>query len=99
MGHLLTGAEDGQWIEVEGLVHSVAVSGKNVTIQVAMSDGPVAATTVKEDDKDYSSLIDAEVRIRGAAGAFFTRNRQMTGARLFFPNLAQRSEEHTSELQ
>src|ERR1035438_6090606 len=89
MGHLLTGADDGQWVEIEGLVHSIAASGENVTLSVAMSDGVIGATTVKETGRDYSGLIDATVRIRGSSAPIFTKNRQMTGSRLFFPNLAQ----------
>ena len=89
MGHLLTGADDGQWVEIEGLVHSVAALGGNVTLSVAMSDGAIGATTVEEAGRDYNGLIDATVRIRGSVAPFFTKNRQMTGARLFFPNLAQ----------
>ena len=89
MGRLLTGAEDGQWIEVEGLVHSVVESATNVTVSVTMSDGALSATTVKEAGRDYSALIDATVRIRGSSAPLFTRNRQMTGSRLFFPSLAQ----------
>ena len=89
LGRLLTGAEDGQWVEIEGLVHSVLESGRNVTIHVAMSDGSIGATTVKEEGRDYSGLIDAKVRIRGNAAGMFTRNRQMTGTRIFFPRWAQ----------
>src|ERR1035441_9268175 len=89
MGHLLTGAEDGQWVEIEGLVHSVAASGENVTLNVAMSDGEIGATTVEETGRDYSGLVDATVRIRGSSAPLFTKNRQMTGSRLFFPNLTQ----------
>ena len=51
LGHLLTGAEDGQWVEIEGLVHSVAALGGNVTLSVAMSDGVIGATTVEEADR------------------------------------------------
>src|ERR1019366_6673258 len=89
LGHLLTGAEDGQWVEIVGVVHSVLESGRNVTLNVAMSDGPIGATTVKEEGRDYSGLIDAKVRIRAVAAPLFNGNRQMTGARLFFPGLAQ----------
>ena len=89
MGHLLTGADDGQWVEIEGVVHSVVSAGKNVTLNVAMSDGVIGATTVREAGRDYDGMVDATVRIRGSAAPLFTSNRQMTGARLFFPNLAQ----------
>ncbi|HET6217702.1 MAG TPA: hypothetical protein VFE27_11830, partial [Acidobacteriaceae bacterium] len=36
---LLTGAEDGQWVEVEGLVHAVRESGENISLHLALSDG------------------------------------------------------------
>ena len=88
-GRLLTGADDGQWVEIEGLVHSAVTKGKNVTLYVAMSDGTIGSTTVEEAGRDYSGLIDATVRIRGSVAPFYTKNRQLTGARLFFPNLTQ----------
>ena len=86
---LLTGTEDGQWVEIEGLVHSVRLSGEIVTMVVAVSDGTVTATTVKEEGADYTRLIDAVVRIHANAAPLFTKNRQMTGARMFFPTLAE----------
>jgi signal transduction histidine kinase/CheY-like chemotaxis protein len=89
-GRLMTGADDGQWVEIEGLVHSAVLKGRNVTLQVAMSDGMIGATTVEDKGRDYSSgLVDATVRIRGSAAPFYTKNRQLTGARLFFPDLTQ----------
>ena len=88
-GRLLTGADDGQWVEIEGLVHSAVTKGGNVTINVAMSDGTISATTVKEEGRDYGGLIDATVRMRGSVAPFYTKNRQLTGARLFFPDLTQ----------
>ncbi|MGA8596759.1 MAG: response regulator [Bryobacteraceae bacterium] len=87
MAHMLTGAEDGQWVEVEGLVRSSQKSGMNVTLDVAMSDGAVLATTVEENGVDYSRLTDARVQIHAAAAPIFTKHRQMIGARLFFPGL------------
>ena len=96
--HLLTGVEDGQWVEVEGLVHSVLVSGNTVTMHLAVSDGMLVATTVKEAAADYTRLVDAIVRIHANAAPVFTKNRQMTGARLFFPTLAEvRIEESGSD--
>src|ERR1019366_3896492 len=71
MGRLLTGADDGQWIEVEGLVHSAVTKGGNVTLNVAMRDGTISATTVEEEGRDYSRLIDATVRMRGSVAPFY----------------------------
>ncbi len=87
--HLLTGAEDGQWVEVEGIVRSVRPSGKNVTLELSMSDGMVSATTVAEPGGDYNRLVDAKVRMHANEAPFYNRNRQLTGVRLFFPTLAE----------
>jgi hypothetical protein len=85
---LLTGAEDGQWVEVEGVVRSVSESGMNVVLHLALSDGSIAATTVREAGADYAGLIDAKVRLRGNAGPSFNHRGQLTGAHLLFPGLA-----------
>jgi hypothetical protein len=62
---ILTGAEDGQWVEVEGVVHAVRESGKNISLDLALSDATITASTVKEVGADYDSLVDAKVRLRG----------------------------------
>ncbi len=87
LSHMLTGADDGQWIEVEGVVRAVARSGKNVMVDVALGDGVVRSTTVAEEGADYNRLVDARIRMRAAVAPIFNNNRQMTGARLFFPSL------------
>lgn len=85
---LLTGDEDGQWVEVEGVVRSVWKSGMSVALHLALSDGNINAATVREADADYAGLIDATVRLRGNASPSFNHQRQLTGARLWFPGLA-----------
>jgi signal transduction histidine kinase/CheY-like chemotaxis protein/HPt (histidine-containing phosphotransfer) domain-containing protein len=86
---LLSGAEDGQWVEVEGVVHAVSRSGKNVNLELALSDGVITATTFEDTGADYVGLLDAEVRLRGNQAPRFNHQLQMTGAQLFFPNRAQ----------
>jgi len=86
--HLLTGAEDARWVEVEGVVESVEQSGMNETLKLALADGEMAATTVRERGADYERLIDAKVRIRGSAGSLFNRRSQLIGVQLLFPGLA-----------
>jgi len=86
---LLSGAYDGQWVEVEGIVHAVWQSGKNVSLELALSDGAITATTLEEAGADYGSLVDAEVRLRGNEAPRFNHQVQMTGAQLFFPTHAQ----------
>jgi diguanylate cyclase (GGDEF)-like protein len=84
---LLTGAEDGQWVQIEGVVHSVFESATNVTLKIAVNGGFIPATTVKRPGVDYQHLVDTAVRIRGNAGPIFNSNRQLVGCRLFFPDL------------
>jgi signal transduction histidine kinase/CheY-like chemotaxis protein len=86
---LLTGAEDGQWVEVEGIVQAVRKSGKNISLDLALSDGAITATTIQEVGADYHSLVDAKIRLRGNQAPLFNHQLQMTGVHLFFPNRAQ----------
>ena len=86
LARLLTGTEDAQWVEVEGVVHSVVESGSNVIIGMAIGDGPLTATTVKQNGVDYAGWVDAKVRIHGNAGALSTSRHQMTGFRVMFPS-------------
>jgi len=85
---LFTGAEDGQWVEVEGIVHRVFDNGHTVTLKLAMMDGILSAVMVKEGGETYASLIDARVRIHGNAAPVFNFSNQMIGARLFSPGLS-----------
>jgi len=86
---LLTGAEDGQWVEVEGVVQAVRESGKNISLDLALSDGAITANTINEVGADYHSLVDAKIKLRGNEAPLFNHQLQMTGVRLYFPNRAQ----------
>ncbi len=89
LAQLLTGADDGQWVEVEGVVHSVVPSGPHVTTTLALREGMIRGITLREAGADYTRLVDARVVIHGNIAPVFTKNRQMVGARLLFPSLAQ----------
>jgi signal transduction histidine kinase/CheY-like chemotaxis protein len=89
LAQILTGAEDGKWVEVEGVVHAVRESGMNIHLDLALSDGTITASTVKEVGADYDSLVDAKVRLRGNQAPLFNPQGAMTGAYLLFPNRAQ----------
>jgi PAS domain S-box-containing protein len=89
LAELMTGADDGQWVEVEAVVHSVAYSEHNVTITLALQDGMIRGIAPREEGTDYDRLIDSRILIRGNAAPVWTKNRQMVGARLLFPSLGQ----------
>jgi len=86
--HLLGGSEDGQWVALKGIVHSVEFDGMHVVLSVATADGTFTATTDKEEKADYSALVDSEITIRGVATPLVNPKRQMMGARLLFPGMA-----------
>lgn len=89
LGQLISGETDGQWVEVEGVVHSVRETGLNVTLDLALIDGAVSATTRRQPGEDYGPLIDAKVRIHANVAPFFNAYLQLSGAHLFFPSMAQ----------
>ncbi len=86
---MLTGAADGQWVEVEGVVLAARPSGNSVNLDLALSDGAITATTMREAGADYEGLVDAKVRIRGNAAPRYNHQYQMTGVHIYFPNRAQ----------
>jgi signal transduction histidine kinase len=85
---LAGGALDGQWVELDGVIHAVHQSGRNVLFDLALSDGVMSATTVSEPGANYTNLVDARVRIRGNAAPLFNHHGQITGVHLLFPGLA-----------
>lgn len=87
MAQLLSGSMDGQWVEVEGVVHSVYLTDNDATLEIETTGGPIAATTTRKQGADYDVLVDSLVRIHGNAGPVFNLKRQMVGVHLFFPSL------------
>jgi len=85
---LLAGSEDGQWVALKGIVHSVEFDGMHVVLSIATADGTFTATTDKEDNANYSALVDSEITIRGVAAPLVNPKRQMMGTRLLFPGMA-----------
>ncbi len=86
---ILTGSQDGRWVEVEGVVHAVRESAKHVDLFLALSDGEIMASTTRTEGVDYDSLVDAKIRLRGNAAPLFNRQGQMAGFYLLFPDRTQ----------
>ncbi len=84
---LHSGAMDGQWVEVEGRVHSVRYQPMNVNLELATDEGEVTATTVREPLAQYDTLVDSLVRVHANAAPVFNQKRQLVGTHLFFPTL------------
>jgi diguanylate cyclase (GGDEF)-like protein len=86
---MASGAEDGQWVEVEGVVHSVIEEASYINLQLTMADGAITVVVVKQPGDPRSNLLDARVRIRGNAHPVFdVSRRHMIGARVECPALS-----------
>jgi signal transduction histidine kinase len=86
MTEILTGARDGQWVKVEGVVHAVQDAGKNTILTIALSDGAIRAHTLQDPAANYRALIDAKISLRGNQAPLFNHQGVMTGAYLLFPD-------------
>jgi diguanylate cyclase (GGDEF)-like protein len=82
----LAGKDDGQWVEIEGVVHAVTESRNNVFLDLALIDGRLSAFTVKRPGFDYQTLVDARIVLRGNEGPQYNHQGQITGARIQFPD-------------
>jgi signal transduction histidine kinase/DNA-binding response OmpR family regulator len=88
LSQMLSGAEDGQWVEVEGVVRTVLRKEQRIHLELGMSDGLIFASTTDQVIENYANLVDARVILRGNAVPRFNHQLQMTGAALLFPGRA-----------
>ena len=86
--HLNSGAEDAQWVEVEGTIRGVLEYSHSVTLRLEMLDGPVNVAMMREPGANYSHLVDAKVRLHADAAPTINANGQMIGVHLMAPNLS-----------
>src|SRR5439155_6304241 len=87
---LITGKDDSQWIEIEGVIQAVTMEGSHLLLYVR--------TPLGGRFKAYipgfvhrplpTELVDANVLLRGLCGAIFNPSRQILGIQLFVPGLA-----------
>jgi hypothetical protein len=84
---LLTGQEDSQFVELNGIVRSVKSSGDPKRYEVDLVMGGERFTAyarqlpVAQEDK----LVDSTVKVRGVCSTLFNRQRQLFGFRLLVP--------------
>jgi PAS domain S-box-containing protein len=90
MNELIGGDQDSQWIELSGLVRTAELQelwGRLVLLlSVDTGDGTVAVRVV-DYAGDYSGLVDAMVRVRGACATSYNDRRQLVGVKLIVPSL------------
>lgn len=88
---LISGQEDSQWIEVDGVVHSATISrnfsAPLLLLNIDLGPGTITAQMLAVNE-NYRDLVDAKVRIRGVCGAVFNNKRQLAGLKLYMPNMS-----------
>ena len=86
---MITGTVDGQWVEIEGVVHAVLKTARNINLEMTLSDGSITATTLNQPGVNYDDLVDAEIILRGNSVPRFNHRKQLTGAAMLFPGRSQ----------
>jgi signal transduction histidine kinase/PleD family two-component response regulator len=83
-------AEDGKWVEVEGVVQSAWVppDGRPLRLNIAVTGGSLTAH-VSDQFSVPAGLVDARIRLRGVCGARFNRRNQLIGVIVYSPGLGQ----------
>lgn len=81
---LRSGAEDSQWVVVEGVVREAEIQDAQLLMRLALTGGQI---TVRAQGfrSVPAALVDAKVRIQGACGAIFNSRGQLTGVVLNVP--------------
>ncbi len=87
LDRLSTGTEDGQWVEIEGIVRWADTGNTMLTLIVSSGRVQVEVMTPRYSKTQYLRLIDARVRIRGTVGPVFNRRRQLIGVNMYTPSL------------
>ena len=89
-GDLFGGAQDSQWIEVEGVVHSAKIEdlfGRDIlALNLEIGGGSVRVLLQDFAGMDSSRLIDSTLRVRGVCSTSFNQRRQFVGLGMFVPD-------------
>ena len=76
---MASGREDSQWVESEGIVHAVTIDGQRLMLDVFAGGRHATVKIMSFPPAVADTLIDSRIRFRGACGATFNANRQLTG--------------------
>jgi PAS domain S-box-containing protein len=80
---LLSGKEDSQWVELEGIVHAATEDAGKLVLDI-VSEGRWKARLPLVGPA-ASSFLDAKVVVRGACGSLFNERQQLEGFQIYVP--------------
>jgi signal transduction histidine kinase len=83
---LASGAEDSQWVEVEGIVREAHVENTHLSMRLALAGGQIIVRMPGFHESVPATLVDAKVRLDGACGAIFNARGQISGVILNVPS-------------
>ncbi len=86
---LASGAEDGQWIELSGVIRAVRPGDDDHVFLELMSGGIRVVAELPSVSILPEHLVDSRVRLHSVAGSLINDKRQLTGVHLFVPSLAE----------
>jgi len=81
---LFQGQRDSRWIELPGVIQSVKSGSREAVAQVLCGTHRLQARILSPAD-ELAPLVDAEVNLRGVAGALFNDRRQLLGIVIYVP--------------
>jgi len=81
--HLLSGDDDGRWVEVEGII----TEAQNERITLSLTGGQLIAWINDLDRNAARSLPGSVARVRGVCARILNSHRQRIGVRLLVPSL------------
>lgn len=87
-GRLISGAEDSQWVTIEGTAHAVSRSAKNLRLKLLHSEGPFEAVVPGESKLlQETNLVGARLRMTGVCGIRPNAHRQPIGILMHVPTM------------
>jgi signal transduction histidine kinase/ActR/RegA family two-component response regulator len=85
---VFTGRYDSQWVEQEGVVQSLGRQSAHLNMGLASGLYRFGIQVPYPEDRPLpGGLLDAKVRVRGAAGAIINEQKQLVGIRVYVPSL------------
>jgi signal transduction histidine kinase/ActR/RegA family two-component response regulator len=90
VAHMLTGVDDGRWVEVEGVVHAASIPDPyHINLDLQTETGPLRAIMMDYRPADAARFVDAEVTVRGNCAPDYNTRRQLVGVHLMVPGDAE----------
>ena len=84
---MASGREDSQWVEAEGVVHSAAIEGNRMNLELSSEGRRLRLKIVSFPPGNPDRLIESRVSFHGACGATFNGKRQLTGVVVYLQDL------------